>query len=83
MKGKNINMKNIYEIQDLKVLAKKRLPRMFYDYIDSGSFSQSTYTANEEDFKKIKLRQRIGRDISKYDLKRKILNKQYDLPFGL
>ena len=75
-------MKNIYEINDLKLLAKKRLPKMFYDYVDSGSFSQSTYRANEEDFKKIKLRQRIGKDISKYIIKRKILNKQYDLPFG-
>ena len=54
MKGKNGTMKNIFEIQDLKVLAKKKLPKMFYDYVDSGSFSQSTYRANEEDFKNIK-----------------------------
>ena len=67
-------MKNIYEIKDLKFLAKKRLPRMFYDYVDSGSYSQSTYIANEEDFKNIKLRQRVGKDISKDDLKKKILN---------
>ena len=75
-------MKNIYEIEDLKLLAKKRLPKMFYDYVDSGSFSQSTYRANEEDFNTIKLRQRVGTDISKYSLKKKLLNKQYDLPFG-
>ena len=82
MKGKSDTMKNIFEIQDLKVLAKKKLPKMFYDYVDSGSFSQSTYRANEEDFKNIKLRQRVGKDISKYVLKRKILNREYDLPFG-
>ena len=82
MKGKNSTMKNIYEIKDLKLLAKKKLPKMFYDYVDSGSFSQSTYIANELDFKNIKLRQRVGNDISKYALKRKILNVEYDLPFG-
>ena len=82
MKGKNSTMKNIYEIKDLKLLAKKKLPKMFYDYVDSGSFSQSTYIANELDFKNIKLRQRVGNDISKYALKRKILNIEYDLPFG-
>ena len=75
-------MKNIYEINDLKLLAKKRLPKMFYDYVDSGSFSQSTYKANEEDFKNIRLRQRVGKDISKYKLKKIFLNKQYNLPFG-
>ena len=49
-------MKNILEIKDLKKLAKKRVPKMFYDYVDSGSYSQSTYEENESDFKKIKLR---------------------------
>ena len=64
-------MKNILEINDLKYLAKKTLPRMFYDYVDSGSYTQSTYEANEEDFKKIKLRQRVGVNISQYNFKKK------------
>ena len=34
-------MKKILEINDLKILAKKKLPRMFYDYVDSGSFTES------------------------------------------
>ena len=75
-------MKNILEINDLKRLAKKRLPRMFYDYVDSGSYSQSTYEENEKDFKKIKLRQRVGNDISKTNLKMKFLDLEYKLPFG-
>ncbi|NQW84397.1 MAG: alpha-hydroxy-acid oxidizing protein [Alcaligenaceae bacterium] len=52
-------MSVITNIEDLRVLAKKRVPRMFYDYADSGSWTESTYRANESDFQKIKLRQRI------------------------
>src|SRR6195256_4280584 len=47
-------------IEDLRVLAQKRVPRMFYDYADSGSWTESTYRANESDFRKIKLRQRVA-----------------------
>jgi L-lactate dehydrogenase (cytochrome) len=50
----------ITNIEDLRVLAQKRVPRMFYDYADSGSWTQSTYRANEDDFQKIKLRQRVA-----------------------
>lgn len=50
----------ITNIEDLRVLAKKRVPRMFYDYADSGSWTESTYRANESDFQKIKLRQRVA-----------------------
>ena len=47
-------------IEDLRLLAQKRVPRMFYDYADSGSWTESTYRANESDFRKIKLRQRVA-----------------------
>ncbi len=50
----------ITHIEDLRVLAQKRVPRMFYDYADSGSWTESTYRANESDFQKIKLRQRVA-----------------------
>jgi L-lactate dehydrogenase (cytochrome) len=50
----------ITNIEDLRVLAKRRVPRMFYDYADSGSWTESTYRANESDFAKIKLRQRVA-----------------------
>ena len=50
----------ITNIEDLRVLAKKRVPRMFYDYADSGSWTEGTYRANETDFQKIKLRQRVA-----------------------
>ena len=50
----------ITNIEDLRLLAKKRVPRMFYDYADSGSWTESTYRANESDFQRIKLRQRVA-----------------------
>ena len=50
----------ITNIEDLRVLAQKRVPRMFYDYADSGSWTEGTYRANETDFQKIKLRQRVA-----------------------
>ena len=53
-------MSVITTIEDLRVLAEKRVPRMFYDYADSGSYTESTYRANESAFGKIKLRQRVA-----------------------
>ncbi len=50
----------ITTIEDLRVLAQRRVPRMFYDYADSGSWTESTYRANTSDFQKIKLRQRVA-----------------------
>ena len=50
----------VTNIEDLRVLAKKRVPRMFYDYADSGSWTEGTYRANEADFQSIKLRQRVA-----------------------
>ena len=50
----------ITHVEDLRVLAQKRVPRMFYDYADSGAWTEGTYRANESDFHKIKLRQRVA-----------------------
>jgi L-lactate dehydrogenase (cytochrome) len=53
-------MSVITTIEDLRVMAERRVPRMFYDYADSGSWTESTYHANSDDFKKIRLRQRVA-----------------------
>jgi L-lactate dehydrogenase (cytochrome) len=53
----------ITHIEDLRVLAERRVPRMFYDYADSGSYTEGTYRANETEFAKIKLRQRVAVDM--------------------
>ncbi|WP_181403830.1 alpha-hydroxy-acid oxidizing protein, partial [Brucella melitensis] len=61
-------MSNIVEIADLKRLARRRVPKMFFDYADSGAWTESTYRANEDDFKKIKLRQRVLVDMTNRSL---------------
>jgi len=53
-------MSVVTSIEDLRQLARRRVPRMFYDYADSGSWTESTYRANESDFGAIKLRQRVA-----------------------
>jgi L-lactate dehydrogenase (cytochrome)/glycolate oxidase len=50
----------ITNIEDLRVLAHRRVPRMFYDYADSGSWTEQTYRANEADFGRLRLRQRVA-----------------------
>ena len=50
----------ITHIEDLRQMAQRRVPRMFYDYADSGAWTESTYRANESDFQKIKFRQRVA-----------------------
>ena len=57
------SVKKITNIEDLRVVARSRVPRMFYDYADSGSWSEKTYRNNSSDFEKIRLRQRVGVDI--------------------
>ena len=54
------DLSKITTIEDLRVLAERRVPRMFYDYADSGSWTEGTYRANEADFHTIKLRQRVA-----------------------
>ncbi|HEX5959044.1 MAG TPA: alpha-hydroxy-acid oxidizing protein, partial [Hyphomicrobiaceae bacterium] len=55
-------------IEDLRALARRRVPRMFYDYADSGAWTESTYRANETDFQRIHLRQRVAIDFSHRNL---------------
>ena len=47
-------------IEDLRLVAKRKMPRMFYDYIDSGSWTETTYRENTSDFKDIRFRQKVG-----------------------
>ena len=62
-------------IEDLQKLAKRRVPRMFYDYADSGSWTESTYRANESDLAAIKFRQRVALDVSNRTRKCRCLGK--------
>ncbi|KVN22786.1 alpha-hydroxy-acid oxidizing enzyme [Burkholderia pyrrocinia] len=70
-------------IEDLRFLAKQRIPRMFYDYIDVGSYTESTYQANEADFQAIKLRQRVGVNIETRTLRTTMAGHGVTMPVAL
>src|SRR3954462_3793098 len=70
-------------IEDLRGLAERRVPRMFYDYADSGAYTESTYRANEADFTKIKLRQRVAVDISNRSLATEMIGQPVAMPVAL
>ncbi|HEY9067131.1 MAG TPA: alpha-hydroxy acid oxidase [Burkholderiaceae bacterium] len=70
-------------IEDLRVLAEKRVPRMFYDYADSGSYTESTYRANEADFAKIKLRQRVAVNMENRTLRTRMVGLDTAMPVAI
>ena len=73
----------ITNVEDLRELAKARVPRMFYDYADSGSWTESTYRANESDFQSIKLRQRVAVNIEKRSLRTTMIGHDATIPAAL
>ncbi len=76
-------MEQIVEINDLKNLARRRVPKMFFDYADSGSWTESTYRANEEDFGKIKFRQRVLVDMDNRSLESTMIGEKVAMPVAL
>jgi isopentenyl diphosphate isomerase/L-lactate dehydrogenase-like FMN-dependent dehydrogenase len=73
----------ITNIEDLRVLAEKRVPRMFYDYADSGSWTEGTYRANETDFQKIKLRQRVAVNMENRSTATKMVGINVKMPVAI
>ena len=73
----------ITHIEDLRVLAEKRVPRMFYDYADSGSYTEGTYRSNESDFQKIKLRQRVAVNMENRTLRTKMVGIDTAMPVAI
>lgn len=70
-------------VEDLRRLAQRRVPRMFYDYADSGSWTETTYRANESDFGAIRLRQRVAVDVDRRDLSGTMLGQRVAMPVAL
>jgi L-lactate dehydrogenase (cytochrome) len=70
-------------VEDLRKHAEKRVPRMFYDYADSGSWTESTYRANESDLQAIKFRQRVAVDVSTRSTAMPMLGKTLPMPVAL
>ena len=76
-------MKVITCIEDLRVLHQRRVPRMFYDYAESGSWTQSTFRRNAEVFSEIQLRQRVAKDISQRSIEGQMLGETWAMPVAL
>lgn len=70
-------------VQDLRLLAEKRLPRFLFDYIEGGSCSETTVQRNTSDLERIELRQRILRDVSSIELTTSVLGQSSSLPVAL
>ena len=76
-------MSIITSIEDLRILAQRRVPRMFYDYADSGSWTESTYRANSSDFARIKLRQRVAVNLENRSLASTMVGQHVSMPVAL
>jgi L-lactate dehydrogenase (cytochrome) len=70
-------------IEDLRRLARKRVPRMFYDYADAGSWTETTYRANETDFSQILLRQRVAVDLRSRSVRTQMIGQDVAMPVAL
>ncbi len=73
----------ITNIEDLRVLAQKRVPRMFYDYADSGSWTEGTYRANSDDFQRIKLRQRVAVNMENRSTRSTMIGQSVAMPVAI
>lgn len=71
------------DVLDYQRLARRRVPRMFYDYADSGSWTESTYRANASDFDKLKFRQRVAVDMSDRTLETTMVGQTVSMPLAL
>ncbi|MBL6624395.1 MAG: alpha-hydroxy-acid oxidizing protein [Alphaproteobacteria bacterium] len=70
-------------VDDLRDIARKRTPRMFFDYCESGSWSESTLHANEADLQAIKFRQRVAIDVDERSTSAKMLGDDVTMPVAL
>ncbi|NYT63819.1 alpha-hydroxy-acid oxidizing protein [Alcaligenaceae bacterium] len=70
-------------VEDFRRLAVRRVPRMFYDYADSGSWTETTYRSNETDFQKLKFRQRVAVDIEKRSLRSSMIGIDVAMPVAI
>jgi L-lactate dehydrogenase (cytochrome) len=76
-------MKRAANVSDYQALARARLPHFLFEYLDGGSYDEVTLAANVEDLRRIKLRQRVLRDVSELDLSAELFGQRWSLPVGL
>lgn len=70
-------------VEDLRLLAKKRVPKAFYDYADSGSYTESTYRANTDDLATIKLRQRVAINVDQRTTRSTMIGQDVTMPVAI
>ncbi|HAJ84363.1 MAG TPA: L-lactate dehydrogenase [Rhodobacteraceae bacterium] len=73
----------ITTIQDLKDIYQRRVPRMFYDYCESGSWTEQTFRDNTSDFSKLRLRQRVAIDMANRTTATKMIGQNVSMPVAL
>ncbi|MEM0937326.1 MAG: alpha-hydroxy acid oxidase [Pseudomonadota bacterium] len=73
----------ITEIEDLKRIYRRRVPKMFYDYAESGSWTEQTFRENTSDFAKLRLRQRIARNMTDPSVATTMLGQEVAMPVAL
>jgi L-lactate dehydrogenase (cytochrome) len=78
-----MNMRTVTCIEDLRQVARRKVPRAFFDYAEAGSYSQQTLRANRTDLERIALRQRVLVDVSERDLTTTMLGEKVALPIAL
>jgi L-lactate dehydrogenase (cytochrome) len=82
MKDRPLNLAPA-SVSDYRELARKKLPRQLFDYIDGGAYKESTMRANVDDLQRVHLRQRILRDVSSIELGAEVLGEKLSLPVVL
>ncbi|PUA18508.1 alpha-hydroxy acid oxidase [Glaciimonas sp. PCH181] len=70
-------------IEDLRVLAQKRVPKAFYDYADSGSYTEGTYRANSDDLAALKLRQRVAINVDQRSTATTMIGEKVTMPVAI
>ena len=73
----------ITEIEDLKRIYRRRVPKMFYDYAESGSWTEQTFRENVSDFSLLRLRQRIAKDMAGRSTATQMLGQDVSMPVAL
>ncbi|CAN7665450.1 alpha-hydroxy-acid oxidizing protein [Caballeronia sp. LjRoot34] len=76
-------MTHFATIEELRARAKRRVPKMFYEYVDAGSWTESTYRANSNDFAELKFRQRVAVDFSRRNLATTMVGHPVSMPVAL
>src|ERR1041385_905820 len=76
-------MPTIASIEDLRELARRKVPKAFFDYAESGSYNEETLRANRADLETIRLRQRVLVDVSQRSLATTIVGQKVSAPFAL